>query len=308
MRFTIFLLITSFSLTILISGEAAAKKIVVGTKEAAPFVIENNDGTLSGISIDLWKEIARELNLEYELRTYNNLEGLIKGIEKREVDVAIAALTITSDREKSFDFTHPFYTTGLSIAFTKKGRPKLFLDFLIKLFSINFLKAIAALAVILLIVGILIWFFERKHNKNQFGGNWLKGIGSGFWWSAVTMTTVGYGDKAPQTLVGRLIAVVWMFTAIIIISGFTAAIASSLTLSNLRAPIKSHEDLPDVRVGTVAGTTSEVYLKERKIDFVSYEDLNEGLHAVQAGNIDAIVYDLPIILYMIKERTFPRTL
>lgn len=72
------------------------------------------------------------------------------------------------------------------------------------------------------------WFFERHRNPTQFGGRPGHGLGSAFWWSAVTMTTVGYGNKSPQTLGGRLIALVWMFTSVIIISSFTAQIASAL--------------------------------------------------------------------------------
>ena len=117
-----------------------------------------------------------------------------------------------------------------------------------------------ALALVLLGVGLLVWWFERRKNPNQFGGNPAKGIGSGFWWSAVTMTTVGYGDKAPLTVGGRLVALVWMFVALIIISSFTAAITSSLTVTQLESAVKGPEDLPKIRVGAIENTTSESYL------------------------------------------------
>ena len=75
------------------------------------------------------------------------------------------------------------------------------------------------------VVGVVMWLGERRRNQAQFGGTAAHGIGAGLWWSAVTMTTVGYGDKAPVTILGRLLGLVWMFAAIIIISSFTAAIA-----------------------------------------------------------------------------------
>ncbi|MEO1085126.1 MAG: ion channel [Acidobacteriota bacterium] len=46
------------------------------------------------------------------------------------------------------------------------------------------------------------------------------------WWSIVTLTTVGYGDIAPQTLAGRTIGAVLMFFGIGILSMLTASIAS----------------------------------------------------------------------------------
>jgi CubicO group peptidase (beta-lactamase class C family) len=49
----------------------------------------------------------------------------------------------------------------------------------------------------------------------------MPGIGIGIWWATVTMTTVGYGDKAPMTPGGRIVGLIWMFVGVITISGFT---------------------------------------------------------------------------------------
>jgi hypothetical protein len=98
--------------------------------------------------------------------------------------------------------------------------------------------------VLLLALGTLMWWFERKRNQEQFGGGTEAGIGSSFWWSAVTMTTVGYGDKAPITFGGRVVAFLWMLIAIIIVSVFTATITSTLTVAHLDVPVKGPQDLP----------------------------------------------------------------
>jgi ABC-type amino acid transport substrate-binding protein len=116
------------------------------------------------------------------------------------------------------------------------------------------------------------------------------------------MTTVGYGDKAPVTIAGRLVALVWMFASIIIISGITAAIASALTVSQLSTGIAGPSDLPDVRVATVAGTTSEKYLDENLIQFErATETPQAALQALAAGEVDAVVYDAPVLRYLVKE-------
>ena len=47
--------------------------------------------------------------------------------------------------------------------------------------------------VVLFGVGTLIWILERRKNPEHFSPIPVKGLGSAFWWSAVTMTTVGYG-------------------------------------------------------------------------------------------------------------------
>jgi ABC-type amino acid transport substrate-binding protein len=148
---------------------------------------------------------------------------------------------------------------------------------------------------------MLVWWFEHNKNPQQFNGSAARGIGSGFWWSAVTMTTVGYGDKAPVTVAGRILGLIWMFVAIIIISSFTAAITSSLTVSQLETAIKGPEDLPKVTVGTIANATSESYLKQVQIAFRSYASPQEGLAALKQEKIEALVYDAPILQYYIHQ-------
>jgi len=275
------------------------QRLIIGTKQAAPFSIKTSDGIWRGISIDLWKRISQELDLEYEFREYD-LKGLLQAVKDGSIDAGVAALTITSQREIDFDFSHPFYVDGLGIAVSAKGQ-RSFLGAFRKFFSYEFLKVIGALALVLLIFGILVWFFERKRNPNQFGGRSLQGIGSGFWWSAVTMTTVGYGDKTPITPGGRLVALIWMFTAIIIISSFTAAITSTLTVSQLEIGISGPEDLDNARVGTIPNSTSEHYLQARKLSYQSYKTLKAGLDALHKEKLDAFVYDAPILQYIINK-------
>ena len=60
-----------------------------------------------------------------------------------------------------------------------------------------------------LFFGILMWIAERLRNP-QFSDSCLTGTGTGVWWSFVSMTTVGYGDVVPNSIVGRFIAVIWV--------------------------------------------------------------------------------------------------
>jgi ABC-type amino acid transport substrate-binding protein len=275
----------------------SSRTLIVGTKEVPPFAMKNSDGTWTGVSIDLWQQIATELNLPFEFRELD-LKGLLDGVADGSLDIAVAALSITAEREKICDFSHPYYVTGLGIAIAPRHRTP-WLVVLKKLYSRHYLKGVIGLCILLLALGTLIWWFEHKRNPEQFGGGTAAGIGSGFWWSAVTMTTVGYGDKAPITFAGRVVAFIWMLIAIIVVSIFTAAITSTLTVAHLDVPVKGPQDLPKVRVGAIVDTTGETYLQDNLISYTSSNTALEGLSAIKEGSIEALVYDAPILRYLI---------
>ena len=288
----------SIAIILILPGLLCADTLTIGTKATEPFVIVNSDDSYSGISITLWRQIAERMKLPYKF-VDRDLEGLVTGLEDGSLDAVVAALTITADREARFDFTHPFYHTGLGIAVQLRDSDGI-LGTLKQLFSADFGKAVGALLLLLLLVGLTAWLVERKDNPEEFGGSLWHGIGAGFWWSAVTMTTVGYGDKSPRTFLGRLLGLIWMFAAIIIISGFTAAIASALTVSSLESRINGLEDLRHVRVATIGASASGAFLKNEGIKFSDIENVEAGLAQLADGRLDAVVYDAPILKYLIN--------
>ena len=219
----------------------------------------------------------------------------VNDTEAPSLFAAASALTITAEREQIVDFTHPFFVTGLGIAVPHK--PAGFWQALLAFISPEFLWVVALLALLLLFWGVLVWYFERVRNPDDFGGTPAEGIGSGFWWAAVTMTTVGYGDKAPKTFAGRLIGFVWMFAGIILISFFTASIASSLTVSQLDSRVSGPQDLPFVRVGVLEQSATIDYLEENRIRYRTFPSIGAGLQSVSDDQIDAFVHDAPIIRY-----------
>ena len=116
------------------------------------------------------------------------------------------------------------------------------------------------------------------------------------------MTTVGYGDKAPKTHAGKTIAIIWMFTAVIIISSFTATIASTLTVNTLEADITGIADLAIVdKIGIVGASESENFLMTHNMTaYQVYRTPSQGLRALARGDIDCLVHDRIQMEYLIR--------
>jgi ABC-type amino acid transport substrate-binding protein len=270
----------------------------VGIKESPPFTIKNLSGDWSGLSADLWVSVAQKQKLVFEWVELP-LNEILRRLNDGTLDVGVGALTMTTEREELLDFTHPIYSDGLAIA-VRQEEGNIMLELLKRFMSAQFLAAVSALLGLLLVFGLLIWLLERKKNPDQFGGSVISGIGNGLWWSAVTMTTVGYGDKSPTTFFGRTLGLIWMFASIIVISSFTASIASSLTVQSFKYSVNSASDLNSAKCGSVKGTTGDEYLKAIHAKNTTYPHIDDALQALENREVDAIVYDRPILLHGIS--------
>jgi ABC-type amino acid transport substrate-binding protein len=93
-----------------------------------------------------------------------------------------------------------------------------------------------------------------------------------------------------------------MVTSVIVFASFTAALTSQLTLKHLRETVNDERDLRYVRVGAIAGTETTEYLGHEHIAYQIYADVESGLLALQKGRIDALVYDRPLLLWLVNER------
>ena len=274
------------------------KALIVGTKIAPPFAMKADDGSWEGISIELWDEIAKKLDLDYEWQEHN-LQSLLDGVTDTRLDAGIAAITITSEREKHFDFSHSYYSTGLSIAVPKNATNG-WLNVLQGIFSSRMLIIVLMLAGVLFLVGTLAWLLERKKNPEHFSPQPLTGIADGIWWAAVTMTTVGYGDMAPKSLGGRIVAILWMFSSLLLLSAIIAGIATTLTLSKIQPLVSGPRDLARARVASIESSTSDHYLKDHHIKGRYYPSVLAGLEAVNQNKVNAMVYDAPLLVHLIK--------
>lgn len=106
--------LAALALTFAVSSTAAEKKLVVATDTAfVPFEFKQGDKYV-GFDIDLWDAIAKQLNLSYSLKPMD-FSGIIPALQTRNVDLALAGITITDERKKAIDFSDGYYKSGLMV-------------------------------------------------------------------------------------------------------------------------------------------------------------------------------------------------
>jgi ABC-type amino acid transport substrate-binding protein len=285
--------------TFAMNKSGVPKKLVVGAGVYPPFAMKSSSGGWEGLSIELLQAVARELGTDFELREYSNLTQMNDAVAKGEIDL-VPITSITERLEFILDFSNPYYRSGSAIAVKVEGEGYGWFRVAERLASINFLTLIGLLVLMWLIAGALVWVFERRRDHQIFDDRNVNGLGQGIWWAVVTMTTVGYGDKTPKTIGGRVVAIFWMFASIILISSFTAAITTSLTVVELRGKVRGFQDLHKVRVGSLAQSQTLKYLDENGIAAMPFTNLQDGLQAVAEDRIVAFVFDEAILKHLVK--------
>jgi len=274
-------------------------ELQVGLVAAPPFAMKTADSGWEGLSIDLWRAVASALSARYEMREYGTFGELVDAAANGKLDIVIG-LAATEQREVILDLTHPYYRSGLAIAVPRNGAGSVWLGFLRHIQIGRMVSVLAVLIFLWLIAGAAVLLFERERNRDMFGGETLKGLGHAVWWAAVTMTTVGYGDKAPKTLGGRIVAIVWMFASIVLIVGFTGTISASLTAEKLAGKVRGLRDLYYVRVGSVTQSQPLKWLVDQGIAPAPFATAQEGLQAIVDDKIDAFVFDEAVLRYTVK--------
>jgi ABC-type amino acid transport substrate-binding protein len=240
--------------------------------------------------MELWKRVAREIGAEYEVREFDRQNWRERA--PKEADVFVS-MNITEASEQSFDITHAFFSTGLAIATSRDARSGL--SVLAEgIASSSFLKALALVTLVLLVMGMLMWAIERRRNEDAFGG--LGGLVSGFFWAVETF--IGYNDPQHKTRIGRALGISWAIVSVIALSGFTAEMSSQFTTERLSTTISG--DLPRVRVGSVAKSQGEKWLAVHGVQFTKYESPEALVAALDKKEIDAAVFEAPILAYLVN--------
>ncbi|SFO83246.1 ion channel [Tranquillimonas alkanivorans] len=259
----------------------------VGVIERPRFAMTTSDGALEGAAVELWRLVAEDLGLGYGYVMLDDGEAAA-ALATGRADVVLP-VTATPELEAETDLTQPIYTATLAVA---EERGSQVLEVVKGFASWQFVRLVAGLSVLLLIVGAVIWLVERRRNEDQFSRGIVKGLGDGFWWAGVTLTTIGYGDKAPVTLAGRTVAMLWMLTGLAVSAALTAAV---VTMAGVQQEDDLIGDLAEARVGVIAGAGTAEFLEGRVGALAPYADVPAALDALRTDAVDVVAAAAPVL-------------
>jgi ABC-type amino acid transport substrate-binding protein len=270
-------------------------RLRVLVKPAEPFSFEKN-GQLTGYSVELWKQVAEEAGLQYDVKMVNTVPELLTALKNHEADLGVGAISVTQEREKVLDFSHPFFKSGLQILAPSQGSGSALAAFGALLRG-DVLTVIALLLAAIFVLSNFLWFFERKANEDEFPRPYKSGVWEASWWAASTIISGGCENKSPTSVAGRLVAVVWMLGGIGLTSYITATLAAAMTVNTLNSDINSLADLKGQTIGTVAGSSTESYLMRQSFKPKTYPTVNAAIEDMEKGKLKAVVYDSPMLRY-----------
>lgn len=285
----------------------AVKTVTVAVHPIEPFVMRTSHGELTGFSIELWNEIAKRLEWDTDFLDTSDVAGQLAAVKDGRADVALGAVSLTAQREESFDFSQPTLDAGLQIIVpvedTRPSVPGLggYLDLLL---SRTMLIWLSAALVVSIVPAHIFWLVERRRTRD--GGkpvvspSYWPGILQAFGWGVGSL--VGRQSTGATRSFTKALAILWGFAGIVFVSFYSANLSATLTVTKLAAKVAGPADLYGKSVATVAGTTAASFLRNMGIDATETGTIEGSYDLLREDGYDAVVFDAPVLRYYVAHR------
>jgi polar amino acid transport system substrate-binding protein len=273
-------------------------RITVGTIERKPFSWKK-DGVWTGISIELVQKIAQEDGKVIEYKEYTVFSDMINAVKESKIDVSVANISVTEEREKVLDFTQGYYQSGLQMITHSDFQQT---DIWAAVQSSGVLNTVIFMGIFIAIGALLYFFWEyRGHYAEKITQQKSKDKAfRSVWWSTQRVLNVNVDAKDPSTISGKLLAMFLAVCSIFLLSILTAQFASSLTAQTFITQLQTPQDLSGKSVIVLEKSTADLYLTTSGIAHTTTSSVDELYSKVESKEFDVGVYDEPLIKYKIK--------
>ncbi|MGB9009324.1 MAG: transporter substrate-binding domain-containing protein [Candidatus Acidiferrales bacterium] len=283
--------------------EGEVPELRVAVFVAPPMVMEQN-GSLSGFSIDLWNQIATRLNVKTSYQIMPDVGAVEEAMRSKSADLT-PAIAITLARDENFDFSYPTFETGLQIMVRETGategttttsRLSPVWDMLRLLFSPTTIEWLGVGLLLVLIPAHVLWLLERRRPDGIIANrNYFPGIFEACYWGLATLGA--QAESMPRQWMARGLAILWMFASVVFIASYTAQLTTTLTVEQIRGAIEGPGDLPGKQIATIASSIATVYLRDQKAEVQEFPSADQVFRALLDKKVDAVVMQAPLLLY-----------
>ncbi|XP_044301252.1 probable glutamate receptor [Varanus komodoensis] len=258
---------------------------------------------LEGYCIDLLEKLSLMLHFKYKvgvvkdgkygaLGPNGNWSGMIGEVVRKEADLAVAPLTITSVREDAVDFTQPFLHTGIGILLEKESALE---EASLFHFLTPFSKETWACILAAYLLSSLCLFLAARLSPCEWDGNEENRFTllDSLWFGAGSFTLQGTVPH-PKSLSVRIISAIWWLFGIVLLTAYIAGFNFVLESGSEQLSIQTFEDLVKQRqleFGTMEGSSTLLYFKNSKnpIQQMVYESMNKKKDLVLVKNYPAAI-------------------
>ncbi len=263
-----------------------------------PLVMEDQ-GHLTGFSVELWNEVATKLGARTTYRVVPNTVALLNALREGESDIAVMGMYYTIERDRDFDFTYSTLNAGLQVmvpSTVRAAQASPLVAFLKLLFSRSMLYWLIAAVMVLLVPAHVIWLLDRKSTDGVSPSErYFPGVLYVMTWASEAM--LGQAQTMPRRRLAHLVGNLWLFAGVVFVAFFTAQMTATLTLDQIRGVINGPDDLPGKSVAAAAGSPSVTYLRGVGARVQEYTSADELLSALLSGKVEAVVAAAPPLQY-----------
>uniref|UniRef100_A0A0K8T954 Glutamate receptor, ionotropic kainate 2 n=1 Tax=Lygus hesperus TaxID=30085 RepID=A0A0K8T954_LYGHE len=260
-----------------------------------------------GFGIDLIHELSLMSGFNYTFRVQEDkssgspktLEngtrvwsGMIGEVLAGRADLAIADMTITRERERDVDFTMPFMNLGISILYRKPmaAPPSLFsflspFSYEVWGYILSAYLGVSFLLFVMARISPYEWTNPYPCNQDPTELETQFSLSNSLWFTTGSILQQG-SDVAPISVSTRMVAAIWWFFTLIMVSSYTANLAAFLTIEQKIEPFTDVEGLANsdgaIKYGAKKGGATANFFRD------SNEPVFQKMWAFMEANPDCM--------------------
>ena len=242
------------------AADEETRTVKVGIVDSAPFIIVLGENHYSGLALELWEEITKNLDIQSEYVLYPSFADMLDAAHHGDIDFIVTNLIAKYERSEYLRFSFPWFDDGLRILVNSEVRRNSAWSVLWQSGQLKVFMWIIVIVIVLAFVQALL----RRRWDDEFPRSWLDGVSLSLH-EVVRSAKAGVPQKNVLGWSGHVFLTLWMIFGFGLLAYVTSTLTSAMVAvtSYSHVSINSLNDLPGKRVGVLGQTVGEQYMQAR---------------------------------------------